>query len=221
MFCLSERNIKCTEVDAQCHHHHIIPYCGNVSQRRYSPQVRVCVAMRASIKVIQLCWIMLSDLIWIRLSSISGLEPPGCPISARSRASKLPNLNKCVCANVSAHCELALVSASELLSSADFTLRGNAAKVVWNPKKSNLGLLRLGKEICPISFFFKKKKGAWRVSKTCLWPIYSPLYGMELCALLPRRSHVIVNSGTLYSLDSLSGETENPSECRLQQRAFL
>lgn len=159
MFCLSERNIKCTEVDAQCHHHHIIPYCGNVSQRRYSPQVRVCVAMRASIKVIQLCWIMLSDLIWIRLSSISGLEPPGCPISARSRASKLPNLNKCVCANacvsnMSAHCELALVSASELLSSADFTLRGNAAKVGWNPKKSNLGLLRLGKEICPISFFF-------------------------------------------------------------------
>lgn len=155
MFCLSERNIKCTEVDAQCHHHHIIPYCWNVSQRRYSPQVRMCVAMHASIKVIQLCWIMLSDLIWIRLSSISGLEPPGCPISARSRASKLPNLNKCVCANacvsnVSAHCELALVSTSELLSSADFTLRGNAAMVGWNPKKSNLGLLRLEKEICPI-----------------------------------------------------------------------
>lgn len=92
-------------------------------------------------------------------------------------------------------------------------------------KKSNLGLLRLEKEICPNSFFllffYFKKKGAWRASKTCLWPIYSLLYGMELCALLPQRSHIIVNSGTLCSLDSLSGETENPSECRLQQRAFL
>lgn len=181
------------------------PYCWNVSQLRYSPQVHVCVAMRAPIKVIQLCWIMLSDLIWIRLRSILGLEPPGCPISVRSRPSKLSNLHKRICANrclsnVNVHGERALVSAMQLCKFCRLHHAWNALQVRCSPKK----------------------KKVWEEYQRLVCGRYTFHCTVWNCVLYWCGTATLLSLiGYCAVLDSRAAEAEKSCEFRLQAPAFL
>lgn len=131
------------------------------------------VVMHASIKVIQLCWIMLSELIWICFRSILGFEPCGHITSERSLAMKLTNLNKlCLCLR---QCECVLSKADQTGCECIFwvrsglwfipfkfcrltinvwgcSLRGKAVQAVRNMKKTaTLLLLRVENAIFPFS----------------------------------------------------------------------